>query len=97
MVTLGGELKSATELKFLAHARVPVTGRWQIPAIRPVNATWTGGATTVTLDDFHVVEECIEKAGRRAFPKPELICWNQQFIPGRESPAGRWLTSTAKP
>ena len=67
VVTLGGELKRATELKFLAHARVPVTGRWQIPAIRPLNATWTGGATTVTLDDFHVVEECIEKAGRRVF------------------------------
>ena len=50
IVTLGGELKSATEVRFLAHARVPRDGVWPIPAIRPLNATWTGGTTTVILD-----------------------------------------------
>ena len=67
VVTFGGELKPATEVRFLAHARVPTEGRWPIPAIRPLSATWTGGTTTVILDPFHVVAECIEKAGRRVF------------------------------
>ena len=65
VVTLGGELKAATEVRFLAHARVPGEGVWPIPAIRPLNATWTGGTTTVILDPRHVVAECIEQAGRR--------------------------------
>jgi hypothetical protein len=67
VVALGGELKSTTEVRFLAHARVPTEGRWPVPAIRPLNATWTGGTTTVILGPYHVVAECIEKAGRRVF------------------------------
>ena len=67
IVTLGGDLRNATEIRFLAHARVPDLGRWLIPAIRPRNATWTGGTTTVILDSRHVVAECVERAGRRLF------------------------------
>ncbi len=67
VVTLGGELKPATEVRFLAHARVPTEGAWLIPAIRPLSATWTGGTTTVILDAFHVVAECNERSGRRLF------------------------------
>jgi hypothetical protein len=66
-VTLGGDLKSPTQLQFLAHARVPSEGPWRIPAMRPRNATWTGGNTTVILDEFHVLQECREEAGRRLF------------------------------
>jgi hypothetical protein len=64
-VTLGGEPTSATAVRFLAHARIPLEGTWKIPALRPRNATWTGGGTTVILDEFHVLQECREKAGRR--------------------------------
>jgi hypothetical protein len=72
IVTLGGELKSMTEVRFLAHARVPLEGVWPIPAIKPLNATWTGGTTTVFLDRSHVVAECTEGAGRRlAGPREE--------------------------
>ena len=64
-VTLGGALESTTRLRFLANARVPLEGRWKIPALLPLDATWTGGNTTVILDELHVVEECREQAGRR--------------------------------
>src|SRR5262249_30170804 len=67
VVTLGGELKRATEVRFLAHARVPTEGRWSVPSIRPLSANWTGGTTTVLLDPYHVVAGCVEKAGRRVF------------------------------
>ena len=40
---------------------MPDLGRWLIPAIRPLNATWTGGTTTVILDSRHVVAECVER------------------------------------
>jgi hypothetical protein len=67
VVTAGGEFKRATEVRFLAHTRVPGEGPWPVPAIRPLNASWTGGTTTVVLDPIHIVAECTEKAGRRAF------------------------------
>ena len=67
VVNLGGEFKSATHVRFVAHARVPTEGPWPIPAIRPTTATWTGGTTTVILDAFHVVAQCNEKSGRRVF------------------------------
>jgi hypothetical protein len=67
VVALGGELEPTTEVRFLAHAPVPNEGRWPVPAIRPLNATWTGGTTTVILGAYRVVTECIEKAGRRVF------------------------------
>ncbi len=64
-VALGGALQSMTEVRFLADARVPSEGMWSIPAIKPLNAAWTGGTTTVFLDPRHVVARCTEKAGRR--------------------------------
>jgi len=69
-VALDGDLKSSTELRFLAHAQVPSEGPWTIPALRPLNATWTGGITTVILDEFHILQECREKAGRRIWAGP---------------------------
>jgi hypothetical protein len=62
-VTIAEGVRSAT-LQFLAHARVPSEGAWTIPAIRPLDAVWTGGRTTVILDELHVVSECRERAGR---------------------------------
>ena len=58
----------STDLRILAHAQVPSEGEWTIPGLRPLDATWTGGPTTVFLDEFHVMKECREKAGRLVFP-----------------------------
>ena len=58
----------ATTLSFLAHASVPSEGTWAIPSIRPMDATWTGGRTTVTLDELHAVREYRERAGRLVPP-----------------------------
>jgi hypothetical protein len=68
VVTIDAGKNTSTELTLLAHARVPSEGEWSIPSLRPTNATWTGGTTTVVLDEFHVLKECREKAGRRVFP-----------------------------
>jgi hypothetical protein len=68
IVDLDGGLKSSIELGLLAHAQVPSEGEWMIPGLRPLNAAWTGGTTTVYLDEFHVLKECRERAGRRVFP-----------------------------
>ena len=70
-VTVDRDRKPTTELRFLAHVQVPSEGPWTIPAMRPINATWTGGTTSVILDDFHVLQQCREKAGRRIFPSRE--------------------------
>ncbi len=68
-VTLAEGARVAT-LRFLAHARVPAEGVWTIPALRPLDATWTGGRTTVVLDDSHALSECRERAGRLVPPGP---------------------------
>ena len=65
IVTFGDDLRSSAEIRFLANASVPALGRWAIPAIKPLNATWTGGTTTVLLDRSRVVSGCTERAGRR--------------------------------
>jgi hypothetical protein len=57
-------------LRFLAHAQVPAEDVWTIPAFRPLDATWTGGRTTVVLDDTHALSECRERAGRLVPPGP---------------------------
>ena len=73
VVTLDSGLETSTELRILAHAQVPSEGEWTIPGLRPLDAIWTGGTTTVFLDEFHVMKECREKAGRLVFPSsPEF-------------------------
>ncbi len=66
-VELVNEARTAS-LRFLAHARVPSEGAWSIPALRPLDATWTGGRTTVVLDDSHALRACRERAGRLVPP-----------------------------
>ncbi len=67
-ISLEGPLSSGAELRLLAHVRVPEDGLWKIPAARPLNGVWTGGTTSVILDDLHVLESCRELGGRRVFP-----------------------------
>ncbi|AMV37126.1 hypothetical protein [Planctomyces sp. SH-PL62] len=68
MATPGGE---AVPVRFRGHARVPAEGAWDVPAIRPLPPlTWTGGTTTILLDERHVVRECRERDGRRVPPPP---------------------------
>src|SRR5262249_43528382 len=62
-VTLAEGVRSAA-LRIRAHASVPSEGPWPIPAIRPIDATWTGGRTTAILDDLHAEREVRERAGR---------------------------------
>ena len=49
-VTLAGISRLPTPLHFEAHARVPLEGLWSVPAMRPLDAIWTGGTTTVVVD-----------------------------------------------
>ncbi len=67
-VTMDSGKETSTDLRILAHAQVPSEGEWTIPGLRPLDATWTGGTTTVLLDRFHVMKESREKAGRLVFP-----------------------------
>ena len=64
-VSLSGNARSPTTVHFRAHARVAIEGPWKAPAIRPVDAIWTGGTTTLVLDPLHVIQDCRELAGRR--------------------------------
>jgi hypothetical protein len=66
-VALDGE-SSAASVRFLAHDPVRPEGTWRIPAMQPVDATWTRGRTTVILDELHVVRECLEESGRLVAP-----------------------------
>jgi hypothetical protein len=67
VVTIAEGVRSTT-LHFVAHARVPSEGAWRIPALRPLDATWTGGRTTVIVDPLRAVSECRERAGRLVPP-----------------------------
>ena len=64
-VTLAGISRLPTSLHFEAHARVPLEGLWSVPAMRPLDAIWTGGTTTVVVDPLRVIQDCRERAGRR--------------------------------
>ena len=64
-VTLAGISRLPTPLHFEAHARVPLEGLWSVPAMRPLDAIWTGGTTTVVVDPLRVIQDCRERAGRR--------------------------------
>ena len=62
----------AAQVRFEANALVPLERPWSVPAIRPLDAIWTGGTTTVILDENHVVEECRERSGRQV-PAPASL------------------------
>ena len=64
-ITLAGNGRVPTPVHFEAHARVPFEGRWSVPAMRPLDAIWTGGTTTVVVDPLRVIQDCRERAGRR--------------------------------
>ncbi|MDG3005745.1 hypothetical protein [Paludisphaera mucosa] len=69
VVSLAAAGPAPTPVRFQAHARVPAEGAWDVPAIRPTSPlTWTGGTTTIVLDDRHVVRDCRERDGRRVPP-----------------------------
>ena len=68
-VALSGESQAPTNVHFEAQVRVPIDGRWIVPAIHPEDAIWTGGTTTIVLDALHVIQDCRERAGRRV-PSP---------------------------
>ncbi|MGE5754896.1 MAG: hypothetical protein ACM35G_04145, partial [Planctomycetaceae bacterium] len=69
-VTLDDDATGATPVLIRALARVPAEGPWAVPAVRPLDALWMGGTTTVRLDPGRVLENCRERAGRRASARP---------------------------
>ncbi|WP_165243950.1 hypothetical protein [Paludisphaera soli] len=71
VVTMTATGHQASSVRFRGHARVPAEGPWIVPGIRPLAPlSWTGGSTTVVLDERHVVRECREREGRRVPPPP---------------------------
>ena len=84
----GGDSQAAV-VRFLAHDPVPSEGPWRIPAMRPVDATWTRGRTTVILDELHVVRECREEAGRIVAPSRGDPRGQSPGVRGGIAPIGR--------
>ncbi|HZW32480.1 MAG TPA: hypothetical protein VFF52_17330, partial [Isosphaeraceae bacterium] len=71
-VELVGTAPASSTVRLLAHAQVPPEGAWRIPAVRPLDATWMGGRTSVVLDESHLVRDCRVNAGRLISPsRPE--------------------------
>ncbi|APW64015.1 hypothetical protein [Paludisphaera borealis] len=87
-VTLAGNSQTVSTVEFQAHVRAPVEGTWTVPSIRPLPpAVWTGGATSITLDEFHTVRACRERDGRRippssADPQSAAQLVFESFAPG---------------
>ena len=65
-----GDSNSPTTISVRAMTRVPSAGTWSIPAARPEGAVWTGGTTTVRLDASRVLEQVVERHGRRVLVPP---------------------------
>ena len=59
----GGRARRPLTIRAICPA--PAEGTWPIPSARPVDATWTGGRTTVRLDPARVLQSCAERSGRR--------------------------------
>ncbi len=64
----GGQIASRITVRALA--RVPLDGRWIIPAARPVNALWAGGTTTARIAPTRVVDGLRTMAGQRIASPP---------------------------
>ena len=69
-VVLTGSSAERSRVLFRAHARVPEEGRWSVPAIRPLDAVWTGGTTTIVVGPERLVEDFEERSGRSVPPLP---------------------------
>jgi hypothetical protein len=69
-VVLEREVPPTTTMTIRAMAKVPDEGAWLVPAVRPLDALWTGGTTTIKLDPGRVLKDCREEAGRRVAARP---------------------------
>jgi hypothetical protein len=69
-VTLDDDAAATTVVAIRALARAPSVGPWLVPAVRPLDALWTGGTTSIRLDPGRVIEDCRERAGRRTSTRP---------------------------
>ena len=50
--------------RFISRRARCLDGLWSVPAMRPVDAIWTGGTTTVVLDRLRVMQDCRDRTGR---------------------------------
>lgn len=71
-VCFSDSAKGPSSLTIRALARVPAEGQWTVPSARPVDATWTGGTTTVRMDAARELVACRNRVGRRVGPRPGL-------------------------
>jgi hypothetical protein len=69
-ITFDDATTGSTTVAIRALARVPSVGSWLVPAVRPLDALWMGGTTSVRLDPGRVIEDCRERAGRRTSARP---------------------------
>jgi hypothetical protein len=70
VVSFSSSTMAATAVRFEGHVPIPDEGSWRVPAVRPVNAVWTGGTTALLLSDSRPVRGCTERAGRRVLAGP---------------------------
>ena len=68
-IRLDGEGAGPSPLSIRAICQVPAEGTWAVPSARPLDATWTGGRTTVRLDATRVFQSYRERSGRRVPPR----------------------------
>ncbi len=55
----------ATAFVVRAQCRAPAEGTWTIPGARPSGAIWTAGRVSVRVDPSRILQDCIERSGRR--------------------------------
>jgi hypothetical protein len=77
---LEGDVNPVSTVQILARVDVPSEGSWTIPWVRPGNAIWMGGTTTVLLDDDAPLKEWREISGRRVFPAQRAVAGNRRLV-----------------
>jgi len=64
-VLLRAQIPTVSKFQVQAVTSVPAEGEWVIPSARPLDATWTGGTTSIVLDASRVLRGYKEATGRR--------------------------------
>ena len=87
-IRLDGEGSGPAPLTIRAICQVPAEGTWSVPSARVVDATWTGGRTSVRLGPTRIFQSCQERSGRRVTPAagepayPPLLAFESSGEPG---------------
>ena len=79
-IRLDGEGSGTSPLTIRAICKPPVEGFWPVPSARPLDATWTGGRTSIRLDSGRVLQASVERSGRRVAPRPGDLSVNPDLV-----------------